>query len=55
MASFTCGLRIWCTRCQFHACANPDHKEFRGVDPHEAMRLHKAEAHPETDDSGEAR
>ncbi|MCU1408481.1 MAG: hypothetical protein JWM23_561 [Microbacteriaceae bacterium] len=50
--SFTCGLRIWCTRCHFHACANPDHKEYRGEGPHEAMTAHKASAHPEPSHSG---
>lgn len=45
--SFTCGVRIWCTRCHFHACANPDHKEYRGEGPHEAMAAHKASAHSE--------
>lgn len=50
--SFTCGLRIWCTRCSFHACANPEHKEY-AEDPHEAMREHKVTAHPVSDNPEE--
>jgi len=47
MKTFTCGLRVTCARgrCMWSACANPDHKEYRGEDPHEAMARHRVEAH----------
>ena len=47
--SFTCGIRISCARgrCMYTACGNPEHKEYRGMDPWEAMQKHRADVHPD--------
>lgn len=53
MSAFTCGIRITCAcgRCGYAACGNPQHPEYRGMDPHAAMEKHRANAHDQTEEN----